>query len=76
MALLKNWHLMRILRVVVGIWAVVEAFRTHQAILSVFGAWIAIQGIFNIGCCGVPQQYQNDATSNEDAENITFEEVK
>lgn len=48
----SNWHIMRILRVVLGIYAVVEYFATGQIILLVIGGFFLVQGIFNTGCGG------------------------
>ena len=35
--LLKNWNLMRILRLVIGIWAMVEAIQSKEPLLGIMG---------------------------------------
>lgn len=48
----NNWHLMRIMRLVLGGIAVVEYFSMHEPFLLLIGGVFLVQGIFNIGCCG------------------------
>lgn len=79
-----NWFkkitFVQILRIALGSYLVVEAFNAssvNSAILLGLGAVILlIQGVFNIGCCGVsgcasPQKKQNVTNAKE----ISYEEV-
>ncbi len=51
--ILKNWNVMRLLRLAIGVWAIVTAIQTGQGALGLLGALVLGMAIFNIGCCGV-----------------------
>ncbi len=78
MALFSNWHLMRILRAAIAIWAIFEYTRTHDWLMLAFGGFFAVQAIFDFGCCGAsgcaakPPSQQQKIPSQE----IEYEEVK
>jgi hypothetical protein len=50
--LTQNWHIMRLLRVVIGIFGIVEYLSVKEPMLLVVGGFLLVQGLFNIGCCG------------------------
>jgi uncharacterized membrane protein HdeD (DUF308 family) len=50
--LFHNWHLMRILRVVIGISALMEGITTSNLMYGLIGAFFLWQGISNTGCGG------------------------
>jgi hypothetical protein len=56
--LLSNWHFMRILRLVLSIAIIYEAWETKTPFFALMGAPFLLQAIFNEGCngaaCGVP----------------------
>lgn len=76
----KKLTFVQILRIVLGSYLVVETFNApsvNTAILLGVGAIILlIQGVFNIGCCGVsgcaPSQKKQNAN---DTKEISYEEV-
>lgn len=47
----SGWHLMRILRVGIGIAAGVEAFILHDYALGILSLFFLYQGITDTGCC-------------------------
>jgi hypothetical protein len=51
--LLKNWNLIRVLRLAIGVWAVIAAFQTKVAVLGLMGGILLVMAFMNIGCCGV-----------------------
>ena len=57
--LLKNWHVMRWIRLVFGLFLVEQAFETTQWIFLGFAAFFLFQALFNLGCttngCQIPQ---------------------
>jgi hypothetical protein len=76
--LLTNWHLMRILRLVLGGFVMYDGFKSHQYLFMFFGAAFMGMALFNIGCCGpqgcsIPESKNTDPLKDED---IVFEEVK
>ena len=61
-AWLKQWNGMRLLRLGIGIAAIVQGFYSPTPFLWVIGAVLVIQAVMNIGCmggaCAVPQSKQ------------------
>jgi hypothetical protein len=59
---LKQWNGMRILRLGIGIAAIVQGLHSPTPLLWVIGAVVIIQAVINIGCmggaCAVPQNKQ------------------
>jgi hypothetical protein len=79
--ILSNWHFMRILRAVIAVWAIAEAFRTSEWLLLFPGGIFALQAIFDVGCCGAsgcaaPAQRNYGKSPEKDAETIVYEEIK
>ena len=72
-----QWDMMRLLRASIAGWAFWQAFSTGEWILLLPGGILALQAIFNVGCCGsagcaVPTARGNTA----DPEITAYEEVK
>lgn len=76
--ILKNWNLMRLLRLAIGVWAIISAIQTGQEALGLLGAVVLAMAIFNIGCCGVngcaPRSEQNKKSPKNPGE-IEYEEI-
>jgi uncharacterized membrane protein HdeD (DUF308 family) len=57
-ALLKDWHLMRILRLIAGMIIIFMSVAENQLILGIMGLLLLVQAIFNSGCgangCSTP----------------------
>jgi hypothetical protein len=51
--LLKNWNLIRVLRLAIGVWAVIVAFQTKAVVLGLMGGILLVMALMNIGCCGI-----------------------
>jgi hypothetical protein len=60
---LKQWNGLRLLRLGIGIAAVVQGFHSPTPFLWVIGAVLVIQAVMNIGCmggaCAIPQNKQS-----------------
>jgi hypothetical protein len=76
--LTRNWHLMRIIRLVLGGFIVYDGLRSHEYLFVFFGGAFMYMALFNLGCCG-PQGCAvtpiNDNKSDMESE-VQFEEVK
>lgn len=78
----SSWHLMRLLRLIVGVSFVVTGFVQHDAIPVAFGSFFSLQALFNVGCCGVNGCNTSNSSNsqlpknNETLEQVTFEEIK
>ena len=49
--LLKNWHFMRIVRLLLGITAAVYAVCSKEYIFFLLSGFLLFQAIMNISCC-------------------------
>jgi len=72
--LLTNWHLMRWLRLVLGVIFAVQALYYMDPVPGFFGAFFLFQAATNSGCCGgnacaIPV---NEKSSKEDT---NFKEI-
>lgn len=48
----RNWHFMRILRVVLSVAILIQAWYAKDGTTAVIGFLLLAMGLFNIGCCG------------------------
>lgn len=48
--LLKNWDLLRIVRLLVGLLIIFMSIAENQIILSIIGVLLLIQAVLNFGC--------------------------
>ena len=74
--LFTQWNLFRVIRLILGIGAVIQAIMTVEIVLGIAGALIAGMALLNIGCCGasgcsVPPNGKQKLKKEE----ITYEEV-
>lgn len=72
---LKSWDFMRILRLVIGVFAAVQAIYTMDIILGIAAFVIGGMAIFNVGCCGVNGCSTNYKSSKKQNGDVKFEEV-
>ena len=74
-SLTQNWGFMRIIRLVIGGYALVEAIRASDVLIGIMGTVLVGMALFNLGCgaqgCGVPAS-RNKTTSSQELE---YEEV-
>jgi hypothetical protein len=73
--LTQNWGIMRIIRLVIGGYALIEAYRENDALMAMLGLVLVGMALLNAGCgtqgCGVPM---NKSTQKETDE-VSYEEV-
>lgn len=73
---IRNWSLMRLLRLGVGIFIIVQGVLMHEWMFIGLGALFTAMPVLNMGCgangsCGVPR---TRSTPNENRE-VTYTEV-
>lgn len=73
---LKNWNFMRLLRLALGVFIVVQGILQSDWAFILLGTAFSLTPLFNIGCCGtqacqVPIE-KRKAKSGE----VSFEEIK
>ncbi len=78
--LLTNWHLMRIMRMAIGIWLLVVAIQTHDWAVGLFSGFFLYQALTDTGCCGSRACYAPDnktiTKTKEITSEIEYEEIK
>ncbi|MCZ8217591.1 MAG: hypothetical protein O9262_15210 [Cyclobacteriaceae bacterium] len=75
--LLSNWHFMRWLRLILGLFIGYQAYAAHDAFAGIIAALFLFQAVTNTGCCGasgcaVPTKKPDEGN----AEAFSYEEVK
>ena len=74
-SLTKKWGFMRIIRLVIGGYALVEAIRASDVLIGIMGTVLISMALFNIGCgaqgCAVPTSRNKNTSSDE----VEYEEV-
>lgn len=76
--LLKNWNIMRLLRLAIGVWAIIAAYQSGEALLGLMGGLLLVMAVMNIGCCGVGgcnTQMTTRKKSSQKTEEISYEEI-
>ena len=75
--LFSGWHFMRWLRLVLGIFFMVQAIQMHDTMIGIIAGFFLVTSITNIGCCGAtgcaaPKRNSKENTTEE----ISYEEIK
>lgn len=70
----SHWHLMRIIRLMIGILIIAQAIADRHLMVGLLGAAFASMAIFNVGCCGSNGCTPTKQTPNNPKE-FTYEEV-
>lgn len=72
-----DWHVMRWIRLIIGIIFIIESIRMHDTFMGLAGAFFLFTAFANIGCCGTNQCRTPIQQSKKVApEEISFEEVE
>lgn len=80
--LFTQWNFMRALRLVAGIFFLVQAYMIHDTIAGFVGALLLFQALTNTGCCGVggcavpAQSKKAEAVTTVEYEEVTVTDKK
>jgi len=78
--LLTNWHLMRVMRLGLGIMMVIMGIQSKDWTIGLFSVFFFYQAITDTGCCGSSgcstPVVRKEKSSYQDATPIEFEEIK
>jgi hypothetical protein len=77
MNILKSWGFMRVLRVVFGAFAIVQAIISLDIVLGIMGLVVGGMAFLNIDCCGAngcELNYKKDNNKKEISD-VEFEEM-
>lgn len=84
-ALFSNWHFMRWLRLIFGVFFMVQALQMHDWLVGTIAGFFLITAIANVGCCGagncavrIDEHITNDKNSSTKSEpqEIIYEEIE
>lgn len=72
----NNWNMMRVIRLALGIFIIVQGVRDQQWILAIMGAAFSLMPILNIGCCSTAGCATRTPRSSKTIEDVSYEEIK
>ena len=73
---LKTWDLMRVLRLALGFFIIVQGVQAKEWLFVAIGGLFSLMPLLNIGCCGVSGCNTPVSKSDKKVEDITYEEIK
>jgi hypothetical protein len=74
--ILNGWSFMRVIRLGLAAFVILESFRTYDVLFGVIGFVLLMQAVFNVACCG-SSVCQTSLNNNEDNKTeVLYEEVK
>lgn len=73
---LRNWDFMRVFRLALGIFIVVQSVQANEWLFVALGGIFVLMPLLNIGCCGTSGCNTPISNSNKKVEDITYEEVR
>lgn len=73
--ILSGWNFMRVIRLALGIFIVVQGIVTNEWTYVILGGLFALMPLLNIGCCGASGCNVPVAKSPKPSTDITYEEV-
>ncbi|MBW7869098.1 MAG: hypothetical protein H3C31_12315 [Brumimicrobium sp.] len=74
--LVTGWNFMRVFRLLLGIFILIEGIRSQENAVLLFGGLFTLMPLFNIGCCGpagCSTPISKDSNLNKE---IEYEEIK
>ena len=75
-ALLSNWNFMRVIRLVLGLFIMVQAALVKDWTMGLLGVFFTALPVLNIGCCGTGGcATPPEKNRKPDTKDITYEEV-
>lgn len=74
--ILKNWNFVRLLRLAMGVFLIVEAVKSGMWILVAVGVVFIIMPLLNIGCCANGSCNVPSSRSKNNRDEVEYEEIK
>lgn len=76
--LFNNWHLVRILRLLFGVFILIQAITTGDFFIGLIASIFLLQAITNTGCCGASGCVLPDSSTKENkvVSRVEYEEIK
>ena len=73
---LKNWNAMRIIRLALGIFIIIQGVQTNEWLFIAMGGIFTLMPLLNIGCCGTSGCKTTLSNKNQTVKDISYEEVQ
>jgi len=73
---LRNWGVMRILRLLLSIVIIIQGIQLGEWMLVGMGGLFSLMPLFNISCCGTSACNISTTKDNKKEDDITYEEVR
>ncbi len=73
---LRNWDLMRVLRLALGIFIIVQGIMATEWWFVIMGGLFSLMPLLNIGCCSSSGCYAPISKVRKKSDDITYEEIK
>lgn len=74
--LTSNWHIMRIIRLILALAIIVQSWYMKDTITALLGIVLMASAAFNVGCCGPAGCSTSFSSSKKSSEkNTEYEEV-
>lgn len=71
----KNWNFVRMLRLAMGVFLLVETIKSGTWLLVIVGAVFTLLPLFNVGGCSNGSRLVFTNNVNEDSLKVDFEEI-
>lgn len=72
--LLTGWNVFRLVRLLIGLAALVQGIIQKEVLLLAGGSWVLFGALFNLGCCGSGGCSVLTSTQKTNKE-VSYEEV-
>jgi hypothetical protein len=75
--LLRNWNLVRAFRLAIGVWAIVSAWQTREALVGLMDGVLVAMAFMNVDCCRTSgcNTYPTKKESTRIPEKVNYEEI-
>ncbi len=75
--ILNNWNVMRALRLILGLWILIMAVKSHDITMIFLSTFLVLTAIFGVGCCGVNGCYvQSVSEGKKLPDEVEYDEIK
>lgn len=72
----RNWNFMRVMRLALGIYVIVQGAMLNEWLLVGLGGLFTLMPLMNVGCCGASGCSTPIRRSHQRTEDITYEEIR
>jgi hypothetical protein len=73
---LKNWNLLRVIRLVFGVYVLIQGVYTRDMSYLLIGGLFTLMPVLNIGCCSTSGCATPNRKNEITTEDISYEEVR